>query len=191
MSTETYFTAKPCKRGHIAPRYRSTRQCIECHAAWRKIQNSSLWKKEWSKSYAQRPEVKAKIKEKYGKGDGLIKMREYKLKYSRSEKGRAKKREYTKTEIFKANRRLQKARYRGSLFGKFRADDITKIETLQRGKCAGCRKKLNGSYHVDHIIPVSRGGANYPSNLQLLCPSCNLTKGRKDFTDWIFGGQNV
>ena len=34
-------------------------------------------------------------------------------------------------------------------------------------------------YHVDHIVPVSRGGATTLANLQLLCPGCNLAKGNK------------
>ncbi len=31
----------------------------------------------------------------------------------------------------------------------------------------------------DHIIPLSIGGTNYPSNLQLLTPTCNKIKGVK------------
>ncbi len=30
---------------------------------------------------------------------------------------------------------------------------------------------------VDHIFPRARGGQNEPSNLRLLCTSCNASKG--------------
>jgi 5-methylcytosine-specific restriction endonuclease McrA len=32
---------------------------------------------------------------------------------------------------------------------------------------------------VDHVVPVSKGGTNELSNLQLLCPACNMTKSDK------------
>lgn len=38
--------------------------------------------------------------------------------------------------------------------------------------CCGSLKNLT----IDHIKPVSKGGANEPENLQTLCHSCN---GRK------------
>ena len=33
--------------------------------------------------------------------------------------------------------------------------------------------------HIDHIIPVSRGGKSVPSNLQVLCSKCNGRKSMK------------
>lgn len=33
--------------------------------------------------------------------------------------------------------------------------------------------------HIDHIIPISKGGHSEPSNLQVLCRTCNLSKSDK------------
>ena len=40
--------------------------------------------------------------------------------------------------------------------------------------CAYCGKPAD---HLDHVIPVSRGGSDSPTNLQALCSACNLNKG--------------
>ncbi len=44
-------------------------------------------------------------------------------------------------------------------------------------KCMYCQASLESPCHIDHKLPVSRGGMNGVENLQLLCPTCNLRKG--------------
>lgn len=39
--------------------------------------------------------------------------------------------------------------------------------------------------HIDHIIPVAKGGKDHPKNLTVSCPSCNLSKGAKSLEEWI------
>jgi hypothetical protein len=50
----------------------------------------------------------------------------------------------------------------------------------ERGKCAVCSVdlllELNGTVHIDHIIPLASGGCNDLVNLQVLCDACNLKK---------------
>ena len=50
--------------------------------------------------------------------------------------------------------------------------------------CAGCGDVLGAPFdgqrtHVDHIVPVSRGGGDDRANLQLLHAPCNIAKGAR------------
>lgn len=42
--------------------------------------------------------------------------------------------------------------------------------------CAYCHEPLNGTYHVDHVYPASKGGSDNLENLVLACPPCNWSK---------------
>jgi hypothetical protein len=54
-----------------------------------------------------------------------------------------------------------------------------KIAVWNRDKerCVSCSS--NSNLEFDHIIPVSKGGANSVKNIQLLCRNCNRTKSNK------------
>lgn len=58
---------------------------------------------------------------------------------------------------------------------------IDTLRARERGKCASCSKsfdELESEAQIDHIIPLAEGGFNDLVNLQLLCESCNKTKGK-------------
>jgi 5-methylcytosine-specific restriction endonuclease McrA len=74
--------------------------------------------------------------------------------------------------------RNRKARKRSAL-GRHTAADIANIRKKQRDRCAYCRFPLHGAGHVDHITPLSKGGTNWPRNLQLACVKCNTSKQDK------------
>lgn len=48
--------------------------------------------------------------------------------------------------------------------------------------CQNCGKYMPDGVglHIDHIVPVSKGGKTVPSNLQVLCSKCNGRKGNRD-----------
>ena len=48
-------------------------------------------------------------------------------------------------------------------------------------RCAYC----GGSFeHLDHVIPLSRGGSNWPANIRPACARCNRTKNNKTLAEW-------
>lgn len=73
--------------------------------------------------------------------------------------------------------RAKAARYRATKRGAdgyYTPADIESIAHSQGGLCAYCDAPWE---HVDHMIPLVRGGTNWPDNLQLLCAHHNTSKG--------------
>jgi 5-methylcytosine-specific restriction endonuclease McrA len=58
--------------------------------------------------------------------------------------------------------------------------DLQLVVEEARGICAACRTFVpDGMRHIDHVIPLGRGGPHSQDNLQLLCYRCNTSKGAK------------
>lgn len=62
------------------------------------------------------------------------------------------------------------------------------VETVQRvvvwerdkGVCGICGRPADAaSWHLDHIVPLSRGGPHSYANTQVSHPFCNLSKGAR------------
>lgn len=79
------------------------------------------------------------------------------------------------------NRRAKKKANGGTLS----PDIACRLLVAQRGKCACCKSKLGDKFHIDHIVPIARGGMNADDNVQLLCAHCNLSKGSKHPVDFM------
>lgn len=60
-----------------------------------------------------------------------------------------------------------------------RIPEQVRIEVWRRdgGKCAKCGSREMLEY--DHIVPVSRGGGSTARNVELLCETCNRSKGAR------------
>lgn len=144
-------------------------------------------KRAYMREYAQRPEVKERVRiyqrQYYRNADSRLKRREYghrdevKLRrrlYHQSPKGKA---------SAKAGKQKRRA-FEHSSNGTIAATDVYQQYVAQKGCCWHCGKHLAEKYHVDHLIPLSRGGENSPRNIVISCPECNLSKGAKMPYEW-------
>lgn len=61
--------------------------------------------------------------------------------------------------------------------------DIAKM--MQKG-CIYCQARAE---HIDHVIPISKGGIHSLGNLAPSCAKCNLSKGGKLVSEWRYKNQ--
>ena len=136
-----------------------------------KTQCSKLWKennrecvKEYNKEY--RKTYTEEQKEH---------IREYKKEYYQTKNGKERARIATE-------KRRAKKRGNGGSYTKEQWEECLKFFKYS---CAYTGEDLsNGNLHVDHIVPLQKGGTNYIHNL---CPSvsyANLSKSSKDMEEW-------
>jgi len=67
--------------------------------------------------------------------------------------------------------------------GQHSYSDLELIYKLQAELCYYCMSPISSSgqnkYSIDHIVPLSEGGSNWPINIALTCKNCNLKKSWK------------
>lgn len=63
--------------------------------------------------------------------------------------------------------------------GQFTAEDVQDKIRIQRHKCYWCKKPHGVVYHIDHAIPLAKGGTNDSGNIVIACAKCNLSKRDK------------
>jgi HNH endonuclease len=161
---------------------------IKSNRKWWAVAKDRVNKKR-NEIYAQNPEVarqrqRAYIKKAYAERTEVFRLRGEKWRRENPELAREiRRRSLEKWE--KANPdgprvKAQNRRNRKRQNGKHTIADIVSIKKLQSEKCAYCKSPLGKNYHIDHIVPLAKGGGNDRRNLQLLCGFCNMSKGARD-----------
>lgn len=159
LNLNRYFTGEPCPFGHVAQRSVRTGVCCGCSDAKRAQK-------------AARDELAREIRADRRKAVAERRADpEWRKQYRREYYARNKAR-------FLASSHRRRDRVRESP-GHFTAADVERIKGQQKNRCGACRKPLK-KYHIDHHIPLARGGTNEARNIQLLCPSCNHSKSARD-----------
>ena len=152
--------------------YRS-RNREELNAKRRKVdcERKRYYRKNIITSDEERRERRRKYIAKYKSTD---KFKEARKRYKSSEKGRL------------ANYRYGVKRRSYKYNVAFTQHERREILDRDNWTCQFCNVKVHDENinnelkaHIDHIIPISKGGNSKPTNLQVLCRTCNLKKSNK------------
>lgn len=97
-----------------------------------------------------------------------------KWRENNAEKVKAYSRKYkvANRDIVAAWQMARQARQRGSAIAPFTAEQLRQRMSMY----AGCWMCGGPKEHVDHVKPISKGGAHILSNLRPACRKCNLSK---------------
>jgi len=161
-----YTTGKLCPKGH-SPMLRlvSNGACLVC-----------------AKDYAARLRITDPERPKKAKATYKALHPERVLQHARETYARRKDKTQTKHKEWLVKnphkRREHEAARRAKAAGgaRYTAADVDELLNLQRSRCAYCKRSIKSKFHVDHIVPLSKGGTNDRRNVQLLCQPCNQTK---------------
>lgn len=94
----------------------------------------------------------------------------------------------THKHVRKAGKSRRRARELAAPGHHTAADILLQIasQTDKKGclRCWWCGCAIIGAYHVDHRVALAKGGTNWPDNLVISCPTCNLSKHDKSAQEW-------
>ncbi len=200
-----YFTGKPCKRGHLSER-NIHGMCMECERErdrerFKNPERRAANIERSRRFYAENKEEfldKCRERHQMNRDQRLVVQAEWRRKNPNNrtdwylknrEKELQRSRQYGKDNPEKVSDWCRKRRARkNNAEGQHSPAEVTDLFARQRGLCASCKSKLSvrkpNRYHIDHIVPISKGGSDWISNIQLLCPPCNSSKKDKLPEEW-------
>jgi hypothetical protein len=171
-----YFTGKPCKHGHVAPRHVLQNRCVTCKAV-----HSETVVKQWhdtnkAKVLTTKKQYKVRHRDKYleQKKDFYEKNKDVWREYARQWREA----NPEKVLVSRAKRRADEIRRTPFWLTE---GDYAEIRNMYRLAIA----KTNETgirWHVDHIIPLKGkyvSGLHVPQNLRVITATENLRKGNR------------
>lgn len=203
--SQFFFTGVPCKKGHIGKRYTKGGDCQPCA-----VERAT----DWQKTNPGRHAISVKKWEEKNPGVRDMIEARYRANHREELNAKAAERRAADPETFRSRNRDYYAANRDEIIdrrvdygkdnpdkvnaiakakldreaeaeGYYTEEDVLRILISQDYLCAGCGKDIRTRYTADHIIPVPRGGSNWPSNIQCLCRSCNSSKGTMTMDEWM------
>lgn len=183
-ATLEYFTSRAKGRFGLAS------ECKDCEhirqAAYRAVSKDK--KRERNQRYyaENKAREKKRIKRYYEQNKDKFHQRYIATRDRKLEKQKQWARANSENIRIRAMRRRSRVK---SADGDVTTEEVMMQYKRQRTKCYYCGCLLMGNYHIDHVIPISRGGRNAIDNIVLACPSCNREKNARLPHEWAKGGR--
>ena len=195
------FNGIQCKICTSTLRYVSNSRCVSCLKAFSKSSKFKAYLQQYRQSVRGKEVRKRYRQSDHGKEVSLDSVRRCNKKYRQSSKGKLtqqrntasmKRKEYRKiylkkyetTEKGKAVRAVssQKNRAKRRLAeGSYTGQEWLSLKEQYGNICLCCRKhesEIDRPLEQDHVIPISKGGSNWITNIQPLCRRCNGMTGK-------------
>lgn len=165
---KTYISPRPCIHGHTGPRYTSG-SCVECASLQSASEDKKLYDSEYYRKNKDAIARRERVYREKNKDRIYENVRQWAL--NNPEKVRA----------IKNNYKVKRRSVEGS---GIRTRDLVLWKNSQIKICYWCGVSCKKKFHVDHYVPLSKGGSHQIENLVIACPSCNLKKSAKDPYDF-------
>lgn len=203
-----YFTGRPCKRGHIDERQIANFGCMACQrenaAKW--FCGLQGEKREARRDYErqrwQNPEFRERHRryqqQEHEREKQAHRNREWKKRnreklarksrewyHANSEYALERQKAYVATRPIELRRQLgrkSRSKRRAIELQVFvEVVDARVVFERDKGQCGICGEPVDpmSRWEVDHIVPISKGGAHAYANVQLAHRQCNRAKGAK------------
>lgn len=178
--SEIYFQNHEKSLAYSREQYRSNRERKRQYSLKYYHQNKEK-RAEYSRVYrtANKEKIRVRVRAYYWENKEKERVRGIDYRRRNPEKVRA-----------KNHRRRQTV---AQAIGTFTPEETRDLFKRQKGKCYYCQCKLinpdthkgtGEKAHLDHVVPLKRGGRNDISNLVWACAFCNASKGSKLVHEW-------
>lgn len=195
-----YFTGQPCIRGHVCARRTINKSCLECVEIRTHTDRHKELRRQYHLYHYNRPDVIQRRIDNPPWRNEASKRRMHDHYQRNRDAIRSKHRDYYKThraailertgqwvrthrDEYRAIQRAAQARRRVLERGDVHAvsgKDFRRWVDIQAKVCFYCGVDCSSGFHVDHFMPLSKGGTHTIDNLRIACCHCNLTKQASD-----------
>lgn len=168
---KTTYNGRPCKACGNTLRYYSAHKCVQCN-------------KKWNVKYRQTSNGKI-AQEKYWKSEkGKAARHRFQKTKPQKEKAAAYARWYRTTEKGKLVNQVGQSKCKAKRLaakGTHTTAQWIALKEFYQYKCLRCganESNLSRPLEEDHVVPLSKFGTNWITNIQPLCHNCNGMGGK-------------